>query len=136
MVGFPGENEHDFEKTLTLLKNLPLTYFHVFPFSERERTPASKMKDKISPEVKNMRSKLLRNLSSKKRKTFYQRFLGKTRNVLFESKKNNNHYEGYTDNYIKVILDDIDVIDYRNKIIPTKLYKLNGNSVLGKTISN
>jgi len=136
MVGFPEESERDFEKTLTLLKNLPLTYFHVFPFSERERTPAYKVKDKISPEVKIRRSKLLRSLSSKKRITFYQRFLGKTRNVLFEAKKNNSNYEGYTDNYIKVTLDNIDEIDYRNKIIPTKLYKIKGNSVLGKSISN
>jgi len=136
MVGFPEESESDFEKTLTLLKNLPLTYFHVFPFSERERTPAYKLKNKIPPGIKKMRSKLLRELSSEKRTTFYQRFLGKTRNVLFEAKINNSHYEGYTDNYIKVFLDDIDGTDYRNKIVPTKLYKLNGNSVLGKYLSN
>ena len=136
MVGFPKESESDFEKTITLLKKLPLTYFHVFPFSEREITPANKMKDKISPEIKQKRSKLLRNLSSKKQIAFYQRFLGKTRNVLFEAKKNNEYYEGYTDNYIKVILDDICETDYRNKIIPTKLYKLNGNFVLGKSPSN
>ena len=94
------------------------------------------MKNKIPPEVKKRRCKLLRKLSSIKRITFNQRFLGKTRNVLFEAKTNNSNYEGYTDNYIKVILDNIDEIDYRNKIIPTKLYKLKGNSVLGKSISN
>jgi len=136
MVGFPEENNIEFEKTFKLLENLPITYFHVFPFSTRKNTPANKIAGKIKSQVKQNRSDILRNLSSKKRISFNKRFLGFTRKVLFETKNKDDNYNGYTDNFIKVVLENSKGCNYQNKILPIQLFKLNGNTVLGKQKKN
>ena len=136
MVGFPGENKTEFKKTLTLLQNLPLTYFHVFPFSKREGTPASKLKEQIIPQIKQKRSEILRDLSSKKRQSFNKRFLGQIRNVLFENRSKGGNFKGYTDNFIKIVLNLNDDPDLQNKIIPVKLCELRGNTILGRYQNN
>ena len=118
------------------MEELPFTYFHVFQFSERDKTKAEKIKSKISTEIKKKRSKILRDLSTKKRISFYKDFLGKTKNVLFESQRIDYKYNGYTDNFIKVLLDEKDKLDFRNQIIPVKLIQIKGDFVLGKFISS
>ena len=134
MVGFPEEDEAEFGKTLNLLKILPLTYFHVFPFSNRKKTAAYKIKDKIKSDIKKKRSKILHDLSTKKRKDFYKRFLGKTKDVLFESCGEDLINKGYTDNFIKVLLEEEKNSNFRNKILPVKISKIEDNFVLGQTI--
>ena len=134
MVGFPEESEAEFESTFKLLEKLPLTYFHVFQFSARKGTPAFKIKDQVPPPIKLQRGKKLRSLSSKKRRDFHKRFLGKTRNVLWESQKPDGTISGYTDNYIRVSLDDSKVHALRNKILPTRLTRLLEQSMGGKII--
>ncbi|MED5516324.1 MAG: hypothetical protein VYE65_06070, partial [SAR324 cluster bacterium] len=120
--------------TLNLLDKLPLTYFHVFPFSSRKGTPAFHMKGQIHPQIKQKRSQILRELSTRKRFAFNQRFLGQTRNVLWESKRPKTNFSGYTDNFIRVVLDQTYKADLRNQLIPVKLNGIKGQTMLGKFI--
>ena len=121
--------------TFNLLEKLPLTYFHVFPFSPRKGTPAYQMEGQINPNIKKKRSEMLRNLSISKRLDFHKRFLGKTRKVLWEERRKNNKFTGYTDNYIRVILDENYNADLRNQIHPVKLNRINGQNMLAKFVS-
>ena len=132
MVGFPEESETEFKSTLELLKKLPLAYFHVFPFSARNGTPAFKMKEQVPPTVKQQRGEKLRLLSTKKRRVFHQKFLGQSREVLWESMKPDGTISGYTDNYIRVVLNELYNSDLRNQLLPVRLKELKGQTILGK----
>ena len=132
MVGFPEESEAEFKNTLNLLKILPLAYFHVFPFSARNGTPAFKMKEQVAPTVKQQRGKKLRLLSTNKRRVFYHKFLGQSREVLWESMKPDGTISGYTDNYIRVELNELYNSDLRNQLLPVRLEELKGQTILGK----
>lgn len=110
MVGFPGESEERFENSLRLLSELPLAYFHVFPFSERDGTRALKMTEKVDARVKKSRSATLRRLSVQKRQDFYQHQVGKTVRVLMEERNEAGLFQGFTENYVKVGVEtDIDL---------------------------
>ncbi|MDA2918109.1 tRNA (N(6)-L-threonylcarbamoyladenosine(37)-C(2))-methylthiotransferase MtaB [Desulfobacterota bacterium AH_259_B03_O07] len=85
MVGFPGETEKEFENTRKLLKQSPLTYYHVFPYSKRRGTTASNMPDQVPPEVTKLRSKILRDQGVEKKRQFYRRFIGKEVPVIVET---------------------------------------------------
>jgi threonylcarbamoyladenosine tRNA methylthiotransferase MtaB len=102
IIGFPGENDSDFEDTYRFLKGLPLSYLHVFPFSERPGTAAVNMKGKISHEKKEERSKRLLKLSESKHLEFLELNTGQTANVLFEKNRIDGMINGYTGNYIRV----------------------------------
>jgi len=132
MVGFPEESETEFKSTLKLLKKLPLAYFHVFPFSARNGTPAFKMKGQVPPTVKQQRGEKLRLLSTKKRRVFHQKFLGQSREVLWESRKPDGTISGYTDNYIRVVLNELYNSDLRNQLLTVRLKELKGQTILGK----
>jgi threonylcarbamoyladenosine tRNA methylthiotransferase MtaB len=103
IVGFPGEEDKDFEDTYNFLKNSSINYLHVFPFSPREGTPASSM-PQISGDVKKKRVRLLRILSFEKRKEFYSKFNGRKLSGIV-IKKNGDKAEVLTHNYIKLILN-------------------------------
>ncbi len=102
IAGFPGETDADFEETFHFLKDLPLTYLHVFTYSERPGTKAALMKGKISHDKKERRSRELISLSHKKHKEFLYNNIGKTAAVLFEKTRINGMITGYTGNYIRV----------------------------------
>ncbi len=102
IVGFPGETEADFLETYKFLNELEISYLHVFTYSERPNTPAIEMQGKVSPEECKLRSKMLRNLSLKKRRHFYEKHSNQQRKVLFESENENGFISGFTDNYIRV----------------------------------
>lgn len=102
ITGFPGETGHDFEETCTFLEEMPLSYLHVFPFSERPGTPAEKMKDKVKWADREKRSKRLLELSVLKRHEFYRLNKGLTTEVLFEHSRRGGMIEGFTGNYIRV----------------------------------
>ena len=104
MVGFPGESESDFLETFNYLNELPVSYLHVFTYSERQNTKATTYNNIVPIELRAKRSKILRILSEKKRNHFYRKYLGSMRPVLFESIKN-GFATGHTDNYLKVKLD-------------------------------
>lgn len=99
MVGFPSESEQCFNNTYNLMNESELTYFHVFPYSIRKNTAATFMQKQIETEVKKERSRILRELGSRKKISFYKKFTGKKLNTLIESKS-----RGTTDNYINVRL--------------------------------
>ena len=102
IVGFPGETDQHFLDTYTFLVDLPVSYLHVFSYSERPNTIATKMKNQVSKTIKNKRSKMLRGLSAKKRHAFYESQLQKTKTILFEAENKEGYIEGFTENYVKV----------------------------------
>lgn len=102
IVGFPGETEEDFLTTYNFLNELDISYLHVFTYSERANTPAAEMSDVIPMKVRNQRSKMLRSLSEKKKRKFYEENLGKTSEVLFEEDIENGMMHGFTANYVRV----------------------------------
>lgn len=102
IVGFPGETEAHFLETYNFLNELNISYLHVFSYSERDHTEAANMKDVVPITVRNKRSKMLRGLSVKKRRAFYESQLGKFRTVLFESENKEGYIHGFTENYVKV----------------------------------
>lgn len=106
IVGFPGETDEDFETTCQFLKQLPVSYMHVFPYSRRPRTPANMMTEQIPDDIKHERVERLLELSRQKKQAFYRQCEGQTRPVLVESERINDHLCGFTDNYIKISLPD------------------------------
>ena len=102
IVGFPGETDSDFQETYNFLLNLDISYLHVFSYSERDNTEASNMLNPVPKNVRFQRSKMLRSLSEKKRRIFYNSQINRVRPVLFESENKLGYIYGYTDNYVKV----------------------------------
>ncbi|MEM1405915.1 MAG: tRNA (N(6)-L-threonylcarbamoyladenosine(37)-C(2))-methylthiotransferase MtaB [Bacteroidota bacterium] len=102
IVGFPGETEDDFLETYTFLNELNISYLHVFTYSERVNTPAADMPDPVPLKVRNERSKMLRSLSEKKRRRFYEENLNVEDYVLWEDDQEDGKMLGFTRNYIKV----------------------------------
>lgn len=102
IVGFPGETEELFKETYDLLNDLDVSYLHVFTYSERANTEAASMKGVVDKGLRNQRSKMLRILSAKKKRAFYEKNIGSTRTVLFEHENKNGYLQGFTENYVKV----------------------------------
>lgn len=102
IVGFPGETQAHFLETYNFLNELPISYLHVFTYSERANTRAEKMDGVVPMAVRNERSKMLRILSEKKRRNFYEENLGQTYQVLFEEDIEDGRMHGFTENYIRV----------------------------------
>ena len=102
IVGFPNETEEDFLDTYQFINELDVSYLHVFPYSERPNTTAVRMDGIVPQNERNRRVKMLRILSDKKRRAFYQQHIGQTYTVLFEAEENSGMMNGFTENYIKV----------------------------------
>lgn len=103
IVGFPGETEADFLETYHFLNELPISYLHVFPYSARANTPAATMPDAVPPAERSRRADMLRILSEKKRRLFYEQHIGYETRVLFEADVENGQMQGFTENYIRVV---------------------------------
>jgi threonylcarbamoyladenosine tRNA methylthiotransferase MtaB len=102
IVGFPGESDEHFLETYHFLNDLDISYLHVFTYSERDNTEAALMDNVIPTNVRSKRSKMLRGLSVKKRRAFYESQLGTNRKVLFESENREGYIHGFTENYVRV----------------------------------
>jgi len=102
IVGFPGETEADFLDSYHFLNELDISYLHVFTYSERDNTPAAEMDGAVPKNVRSKRSKMLRALSIKKRRAFYESQLSSVRTVLFEDENKEGYIHGFTENYVKV----------------------------------
>lgn len=102
IVGFPGETEEHFLETYRFLNELPVSYLHVFTYSERQNTEAASMTGVVPVAERKRRNKMLRILSAKKLRAFYESQLGQERLVLFETENKDGFLYGYTDNYIRV----------------------------------
>ena len=102
IVGFPGETEDMFLETYNFLNRLDISYLHVFTYSERQNTEAASMSGVVSTNSRKKRSKLLRGLSVKKRRSFYEKSIGSKQTVLFEGENKSGYIQGFTENYIRV----------------------------------
>ncbi len=102
IVGFPSESEKDFEATYGFLEEIPLSYLHVFNFSERPGTHAAGLPEKVPFTVRESRSKLLISLSQRKHLEFCRTNIGRISDILFEHTRDNGMITGFTENYIRV----------------------------------
>ena len=102
IVGFPGETDELFLETYNFLNELEISYLHVFTYSERDNTEAAVMEGVVPTNVRAKRSKMLRGLSVKKRRAFYESQIGSARTVLFEGENKEGYIHGFTENYVKV----------------------------------
>lgn len=105
ITGFPGETEEEFQVTYDFLKDLPVSYLHAFTYSERPNTTAMRMSENVvSKEERYNRTKMLRILSHKKKKAFYQSQIGTEREILVEADESGGMLNGFSENYVKVKL--------------------------------
>lgn len=102
IVGFPGETDEHFLETYNFLNELDISYLHVFTYSERDNTEAATMENVVPMNVRSKRSKMLRGLSVKKRRAFYESQIGTNHTVLFEGENKEGYIHGFTENYVKV----------------------------------
>jgi len=128
IVGFPGENEEDFMETYNFIKELPISYLHVFTYSERPDTPANEMKNVVPIEERKRRNNMLRILSEKKKNEYYNRMIGKNVTVLFEEENHEGNMLGWTSNYVRV--QQPYNKDLVNKLSKNKIYGIESNICL------
>jgi threonylcarbamoyladenosine tRNA methylthiotransferase MtaB len=102
IVGFPGESDADFLETYNFLKDLPISYLHVFTYSERPNTKAINLNGNVEHSIRKKRNNMLRILSEKKRNEFYRKMIGKSLEVLFEHENYDGIMKGFTSNYARV----------------------------------
>jgi threonylcarbamoyladenosine tRNA methylthiotransferase MtaB len=102
IVGFPGETDEEFLDTIDFIKDLDISYLHVFTYSERANTTAVKLGESVPQSVRKTRSQQLHILSEKKKRAFYETQLGSERTVLFEAEEEEGIMYGFTENYVKV----------------------------------
>lgn len=125
IVGFPGETDEEFAKTVDFLKEIDISYLHVFTYSERANTTAIKMGDSVPMEIRRERSKILHLLSDRKKRHFYEQNKGRIRTALIESEQDEGWMYGFTDNYVKVRIPfDLSLA---NKLVEVKLIKVNSD---------
>jgi len=132
IVGFPGESEKHFETTYNFISDLPISYLHVFTYSERPNTDAVNLPDKVPIEERHKRSEMLRNLGLRKKMAFYRQMVGKEFDVLWESEVKDGKMFGFTRNYVKV------GVPYNpslvNKIVPVKVVGVENLVAIGEII--
>ncbi len=131
IVGFPDETEEDFKESLAFAEKMKLDKIHTFPYSPKKGTPAAKMKNQISGDVKSQRSKEMIALSDKMNIDFLNNNIGKTVPVLFEDMEN-GFWQGHTTNYIKVLVKSDENLN--NKIVDIKLDKIHGVEIVEGTV--
>ncbi|MGH9429650.1 MAG: radical SAM protein, partial [Terriglobia bacterium] len=132
IVGFPGEEEAHFARSLTFLEESPLTYFHVFPYSVRNGTTAAKFPDKVPQPTIDARARQIRSLGEQKKAAFIRRFIGHTLPVLFEHTrdKTSGLLKGYSRNYLRVFAagEDTDM----NREVPVTITRVSGGTAWGQ----
>lgn len=122
IVGFPGETDEDFKETYQFIQELDISYLHVFTYSERANTPAADMENVVPVHIRRERNEMLRILSEKKRRHFYEQYENTQQVALLEGKNIAGKMTGFTQNYIKIAVDyDENLI---NQLIPVQLDKL------------
>lgn len=132
IVGFPGEGEAEFVRSLSFLAESPFTYFHVFPYSVRNGTTAAKYDDKVPQPVIEERARLVRKLGAQKKATFARNFIGQNLPVLFENTrdKSTKQLKGYSRNYLRVLASGEDA--FMNREVSVKIIRTNGETLWGE----
>ncbi len=134
MVGFPGEAEAAFVNTRLLLADLPLAYCHVFSYSERPHTYAQRYTEHVPPTDVQARSRILREISARKKAAFYRGHMGRTVRVLFERLENSGLYTGFSDNYLKVGVEASE--DLSNRMAMVRLHNMSSGLAIGEVMGN
>ncbi len=132
IVGFPTETKEDFQATYDFLENLPVGYLHVFSYSPRENTYALSLKPHVPEAEKKRRSAILRELSDKKKAQYASRFIGETREAVFEATPKGEFLLGYTDNYLRVKIPYEEAL--KNSLKKVRLVSLNSDLTLNAEI--
>lgn len=130
IVGFPGETDADFLETEKFIEELPISYLHVFTYSERPNTKAINFPDSVDIATRKKRNHILRNLSDKKRRDFFNSMLDKNLNVLFEYENYDGMMKGYSSNYIRLAVPFNE--DLINQFVNIKIDKVGIDSCIGK----
>ena len=130
LIGFPGETEKAFENTYSLIETLPVTYLHVFPYSSRPGTPASRYPQKVPQKTIKTRCEKMRRLGNEKKRIFYETFMGKTIEILIEGKRDNatGLLKGITSNYIPVHIAGKD--DLFNTMVQVNIENIEKNNTV------
>lgn len=132
IVGFPGETNELFERSMNFIESLPLTYLHVFSYSEREGTASAGLGTNVDPRVKRKRSEFLRMVSTKKRYEFNRRYVGKVMKVLAEEEVKSGKMYGFTSNYVRVELEANPL--HVNEISDVLITGVSDNTAMGQVI--
>lgn len=132
IVGFPGETEDEFNQTYEFLRNIKLSKMHVFKYSPRKGTRAAEMKNQVDPKIKQIRSEKLISLDDVNYKGFALNFIGQKMSVLFEQKIDDNHYEGLSSNYLRIIVKSSE--NLVGKILDVQLKEIDGEFIKGNLI--
>lgn len=128
IVGFPGETDELFNQTYNFLNELPISYLHVFTYSERPNTEAADFEGIVPNKIRKKRNKMLRILSEKKRMAFYNSQLGSVQTVLWEASNKHGKMHGFTENYVKVETDyDENLINVTEEV---KLISINSAAMV------
>ncbi len=133
IVGFPGETEEQFQNTKKFLTEMPITHFHVFPFSKRKNTTAAKLENHIPHHIKKQRVKELITLGEQKLQEFALSKIGSTTDVLFERKNAEGLFTGYSSHFIKVKVDTD--FDLNNQILKVAIESADDGELRGKILS-
>ncbi|MVM32710.1 tRNA (N(6)-L-threonylcarbamoyladenosine(37)-C(2))-methylthiotransferase MtaB [Spirosoma sp. HMF4905] len=128
IVGHPGETDTEFKETYLFLNELPVSYLHVFTYSERQNTPAIGIKPSVPGHVRAERSKMLHILSDKKRRAFYNSQIGRDATVLFEEDIANGQMQGFTENYVRVVAQYDPLLI--NETLPVRLTRINAEGLM------
>ena len=131
MVGYPVEDDQAFVNTKKRVADLPLAYFHVFTYSDRKGTASFKMKPKVRPDIKKLRTRIMIEMGKRKKFAFYQKFLGRTVNVLFEQPYD-GYWEGWSDNYMRIKVPSEK--NLKNGILPVKLLSVEDDKIIGELL--
>jgi len=134
IVGTPGETEERFNETKKLLVDLPISYLHVFTYSERPNTKAVELNGSVEKMERRRRNKILRILSERKRQIFYRQMTGKDLEVLFESENSSGIIKGFSSNYVRV--EHIFRTELVNNFSKIKITEANAENCKGKIIGN
>lgn len=133
MVGFPGEEDSDFEASCRLLEESPLAYAHVFTYSERPGTASARLDGKVPPAVKKQRSRDIHRLSEAQKRAFYQRMIGKSLRWLSEERDEQGRWLGFTDNYVKVAVSHKGL--EANRFARVIVEKIEGDVAAGRVVT-
>jgi threonylcarbamoyladenosine tRNA methylthiotransferase MtaB len=140
IVGFPGETEEKFQHTCRLIESLPFSYLHVFPFSKRKGTPASKFSQVVDEREIKKRAEVMRRLGRQKRQTFYRQFLHKELDVVVEDRRERGtgRWKGFSRNYIPVLLPREGrpeaQTDWINQEVRVKVTEVAENGLVGQVV--
>jgi threonylcarbamoyladenosine tRNA methylthiotransferase MtaB len=132
MVGFPGEDHDKFLNTKKLITDLPISYFHIFSYSDRKGTSAYNYKPKVDHHEKKSRNRLMIELGERKKIAFYNRFVGKEIAVLFEEQDKRGFWSGFSDNYLRIRVKS--GMDLKNCIKRVHLLKIENGDILGELV--